>query len=114
MDIKQTIELIYAKKMKLNNKRFFPIINCGFFESKHITAVAIPIYHQFAKTVGLNWSGSLAIGGGEIFQGSKGKHLDDLGKQGDKMKNLLEEIAINISNDIDVGDLVPNIFPKIF
>ena len=84
----KTMELIYAKKMKLDNKRFFPIINCGFFESKHITEVAIPIYHQFAKTVGFKWSGSIAIGGGEIFQGSKGKLLSDLGKQADKMKSL--------------------------
>lgn len=110
----KTMELIYAKKMKLENKRFIPIINCGFFESKHITAVAIPIYHQFAKTIGLKWTGSLAIGGGEIFQGSKGKLLDDLGKQADKMKYILEEIALNISMDIAVGDLVPKVFPKIF
>jgi hypothetical protein len=110
----KTMELIYAKKMKLDSIRFIPIINCGFFESKHITAVAIPIYHQFAKKVGLKWVGSLAIGGGEIFQGSKGKLLDDLGKQADKIKILLEEIAMKLVMDINVGDLVPKVFPKIF
>jgi hypothetical protein len=112
--VAKMMELLYAKKMKLDNIRFIPIINCGFFESKQITAVAIPIYRQFAKIVGLKWAGSLAIGGGEIFQGSKGKLLDDLGKQADKIKVLLEEIAMKISKDINIGDLIPKLFPKIF
>ena len=80
------MELIYSKEMNLDAKRFIPIINCGFFESEQITAVAIPIYHKFAKTVGFKWAGSIAIGGGEIFRGSQGKNLDEIGKMDDKMK----------------------------
>lgn len=108
------MELIASSEMKLDNKRFIPIINCGFFGSIHVTAAAIPIYHNFAKTVGFKWAGSIAIGGGEIFQGGKGKNLDEIGKMADKIKILLEEVASNISRDIDVGDLVPYLFPKIF
>ena len=98
----------------MDAKRFIPIIICGFFGSIHITAVAIPIYHNFAKSVGFKWAGSIAIGGGEIFQGGKGKNLDDIGKMAEKMKNLLEDVASKISENVKVGDLVPDLFPKIF
>jgi len=108
------MELIAEREINLDAKRFIPIINCGFFESEHITAVAIPIYHKFAKTVGFKWTGSVAIGGGEIFQGRYGKNLDDIGKMADKMKNLLELIAAKLSSNLEVGDLVPDVFPKIF
>ncbi len=108
------MELIAEKKMNLNAKRFIPIINCGFFESEHIIAVAIPIYHKFAKTVGFKWAGSVAIGGGEIFQGRHGKNLDDIGKMANKMKNLLDLIAVKLSSNLEVGDLVPDVFPKVF
>jgi len=108
------MELIAAKEMKLDTKRFIPIINCGFFESVHITAVAISIYHQFAKTMNLRWVGSLAIGGGEMFGGARGKLLDDLGKIADKMKMVLFDVAEKLSSDVNIGDLVPMVFPKLF
>lgn len=89
----KAMEAIAGQKMSLENKRFIPIINCGFPEPEQITAVAIDIYHKFAKTVGFKWGGSLAIGGGEMLQGAAGKTLDDVGRMANKVKKELEKIA---------------------
>jgi multimeric flavodoxin WrbA len=67
--VARAMEAIAGQKMSLENKRFIPIINCGFPEPEQITAVAIDIYHKFAKTTGFRWGGSLAIGGGEMLRG---------------------------------------------
>ncbi len=91
--VTKTMEAIAAQQKFIGKKRFFPIINCGFPEPEQITAVAIAIYHKFAITVGFKWAGSLALGGGEVLQGSTGKSLDDLGKIAVKVKKHLEEIA---------------------
>lgn len=91
--VTKTMEAIAAQQKFIEKKRFFPIINCGFPEPEQITAVAIAIYHKFAISVGFKWAGSLAIGGGEILQGSAGKSLDDLGKIAGKVKKSLDEIA---------------------
>ena len=91
--VTKTMEAIAAQQKFIEKKRFFPIINCGFPEPEQITAVAISIYHKFAISVGFKWAGSLAIGGGEILQGSAGKSLDDLGKIAGKVKKSLDEIA---------------------
>jgi len=89
----KAMEAIAENKMNLENKRFIPIINCGFPEPEQITAVAIDIYHKFAKAVGFKWGGSLAIGGGEMLQGAAGKSLDDVGRMAGKVKKELEKIA---------------------
>ena len=91
--VTRTMEAIAARQQNSQNKRFIPIINCGFPEPEHITAVAIAIYHKFATIVGFKWAGSLAIGGGEMLQGASGKKLDDLGKMAGKVKKSLERIA---------------------
>ena len=75
--------------------------------------VSIAIYNRFASTMGFKWLGSIAIGGGEIYQGSRGKLLDDLGKFAEKMKSLLEEVAHKLFSGAEIGDLVPNFFPKL-
>ena len=51
--VTRTMEAIAAHRKNFGNKRFIPIINCGFPEPEQITAVAIPIYHKFATAVGL-------------------------------------------------------------
>jgi hypothetical protein len=66
-----TLELI-AKHVKgkhdLDEKRLVAISNSRFPESKqNITALAV--CRLFAKQVGFNWAGGLAMGGGEMIAG---------------------------------------------
>jgi hypothetical protein len=112
--VTRTMEAIAARQQNSENKRFIPIINCGFPEPEHITAVAIAIYHKFATTVGFKWAGSLAIGGGEMLQGASGKTLDEIGKMAGKVKKALERIADALVAENSFPDesirAVPNFF----
>jgi len=112
--VTKTMEAIAVQEKIKGKKRFFPIINCGLPEPEQITAVAIAIYHKFAATVGFKWAGSLAVGGGEMLQGSTGKSLDDIGKMAGKIKKTLEEIAQALAADNSYPDkalrAVPNFF----
>ena len=112
--VSRTMEAIAACPQNFQNKRFIPIINCGFPEPEHITAVAIAIYHKFATTVGFKWAGSLSIGGGEILQGASGKTLDEIGWMAGKVKKALERIADALVADNSFPDesirAVPNFF----
>lgn len=114
--VTRTMEAIAARQQSSENKRFIPIINCGFPEPEHITAVAVDIYHKFATTVGFKWAGSLAIGGGEMLQGASGKRLDDLGKMAGKVKKALERIAEALAAENSIPDeslrIVPDFFYK--
>jgi hypothetical protein len=116
--VTRTMEAIAVQGKNLGNKRFIPIINCGFPEPEHITAVAISIYHKFAVTVGFKWAGSLAIGGGEMLQGSSGKKLDEIGKMASKVKKTLERMADALAADSSFPDAsiraVPDFFYKPF
>jgi hypothetical protein len=87
------MEALAARQESLGDKRFIPIINCGLPEPEHITSAVISIYHKFASTVGFKWAGSLAIGGGEMLQGTSGKKLDDLGKMAARTRKTLERIS---------------------
>ncbi|NHJ46644.1 MAG: hypothetical protein FK733_02540 [Asgard group archaeon] len=110
----QLMEHIASNKMNLEGKHFIPIVNCGLNERIHITAVSIPIYHKFAKSVGFHWAGSLAIQGGEMFRGRYGKLLHELGKEANILRGILDELADNISSNTDFPDLAPKIFPGMF
>ncbi|MFC2168378.1 NAD(P)H-dependent oxidoreductase [Acidobacteriota bacterium] len=116
--VTKTMEAIAAQQNIKSNKRFFPVINSGFPEPEQITAIAIPIYHKFAITVGFKWSGSLSIGGGEVLQGSTGKNLDDLGKMAGKVKKTLDEIAQALAAENSYPDkalrAIPDFFYKSF
>jgi hypothetical protein len=116
--VTRTMEAIAAHLKNLGNKRFIPIINCGFPEPEHITAVAITIYQKFASTVGFKWAGSLAIGGGEMLQGARGKTLDEIGKMAGKVKKTLEKISDSLVADNSFLDesirAVPDFFYKPF
>lgn len=112
--VTKTMEAIAAQQKIIEKKRFFPIINCGFPEPEQITAVAIAIYHKFATVVGFKWGGSLAVGGGEILQGSAGKSLDDLGKIAGKVKNTLEEIAHALAAENSYPDKALRAIPGFF
>ncbi len=110
----KTMEIIIEKKLKLDNKKFMPIIPCGFPEPHQITEVAIPLYRKFAKTVGLNWVGSLAIGGGEMFnvlQKDSGKSLEELGKVAERLLEALDQISETLSSDKNYQDVELFILP---
>jgi hypothetical protein len=112
----KTMEAIAARGKIMGSIRFIPIINCGFPEPEHITAVSISLYHKFATTVGFRWAGSLAVGGGEMLQGASGKTLEDLGKMTARVRRALEEIADALAADNSLPDkslrTVPNFFYK--
>jgi hypothetical protein len=110
----KTMEAMAAQEKIKGKKRFFSIINCGFPEPEQITAVAIAIYHKFAVTMGLKWAGSLAIGGGEMLQGSTGKSLNDMGKMAGKVKRTLEEAAQALAADNSYPDKSLRTVPDLF
>ena len=108
----KTMEAIAARGSNLTDTRFMPIVNCGFGEHRQITAAAIPIYRMFAAKVGLKWAGSLAIAGGEMFAGSRGLSLEELGKASSKMRRKLEEIADTLSTGEAFPDDAYTAFPE--
>ncbi|MBK5114072.1 MAG: NAD(P)H-dependent oxidoreductase [Candidatus Heimdallarchaeota archaeon] len=112
--VTKLMELIAAKKMNLEGKRFIPIVNCGLSEAVHITAVSIPIYQKFAENVGFKWGGSLAIQAGEMFRGRYGKQLHELGKEANILRGVLDDLADAISTDSDIPDMAPKILPGMF
>ncbi|NPD88213.1 MAG: hypothetical protein HGN29_05800 [Asgard group archaeon] len=110
----KTMEIIFEKKMQLEGKKFIPIMNCGFPEPNQITAVAIPIYRKFAETVGLDWFGSLAIGGGQMFhnmQKDSGKKLDELGKVANLLLEALNQISDALLSNENYQDIELKILP---
>jgi hypothetical protein len=111
----KAMEAVSRNSSKYVNTRFFPIINCGLPEPFHITEVAIPIYHKFANTIGLQWVGSLALGAGEGLQGKDGKLLNDTGGFGKKVMKSLERAVESFVTNSEFGDEALEIFSlKIF
>ncbi len=111
----KTMEAMEKNNSKYANKRFFPIINCGLAEPFHITEVAIPIYHKFATTLGLQWVGSLALGSGEGIQGKDGKLLHESGGFGKKVIKALDRVVEAFVTKNEFGDEAVEIFSlKIF
>jgi len=111
--VTRTMELI-ADQEEMAGKRFIPILNSGFPETEQITAVAIPIYRKFASMVGFEWVGSLAIGGGEMIQGSQGKQLDEIGSVAKGLKKALGEIAEALVSGTAYSDESMVAFPRFF
>lgn len=111
--VTRTMELI-ADQEEMAGKRFIPIVNCGFPEAEHITAVAIPIYRKFASMVGFEWVGSLAIGGGEMIQGAQGKQLDEIGNTANDLKKQLGEIAEALASGTSHSDESIIAYPRFF
>jgi hypothetical protein len=95
--VTKMMEEVSSSGINLKNKRFLPIINCGFGHAIHITAVSIPIYRKFAQKVGFEWAGSLAVGGGEMLGARYGRKFEDLGFLGKKLRVLLGNLAADLS-----------------
>jgi hypothetical protein len=91
----QTIEVLelIAEHQKTrtapDEKSFAAIINSGFPEAKH-NNTAISVCHLFAKQVGFNWAGGLAMGAGEIIDGQP---LSEIGARARNQKRALEIAA---------------------
>lgn len=112
--VTKTMELLEDQHTSYANKRFIPIVNCGLPEHQQITAVAIPIYRRFASTVGFRWAGSLAIGGGEMIQGTTGKQIEDMGNMANELKERLGEIAESLAKGTQFSDTFMVAYPSIF
>ncbi len=108
--VTRTMEAMAKNSSKYANKRFLPIINSGFPEPFHITEIAIPIYHKFATSLGLHWTGSLALGGGEAMRGSIGKLLNESGGFGKKVMKALDRVVESFVTNSDFGDEALEIF----
>jgi hypothetical protein len=98
----ETLELIaeHAKgKHALDEKSIVAISNSGFPETKQNTT-ALTICRLFAKQVGFNWAGGLAMGGGEMIAGQP---LSELGGRVRSKTKALEIAADALAQ----GDPIP-------
>lgn len=76
------LEQLYAKhKEKLAGKRFFAVGQCGFPDVTRMEPM-LNTCRLFANASGMSWIGGLGYGGGAMLDG---KHLEDLGKNGEKI-----------------------------
>lgn len=75
-------EQLYAKhKEKLAGKRFFAVGQCGFPDVTRLEPM-LNTCRLFANASGMTWIGGLGYGGGAMLDG---KHLEDIGKGGQKI-----------------------------
>ena len=98
----ETLELIaeHTKgKHDLDEKSVVAISNSGFPETKQNTT-ALAVCRLFAKQVGFNWAGSLAMGGGEMIAGQP---LSELGGRVRGKTKALEIAADALAQ----GDPIP-------
>jgi hypothetical protein len=98
----ETLELIAEHekdKHDLDKKRFVAISNSGFPEAKQNTT-ALAVCRLFAKQVGFNWAGGLAMGGGEMIAGQP---LSELGGRVRGKTKALEIAADALAQ----GDPIP-------
>ena len=98
----ETLELIaeHAKgKHDLDEKSFVAISNSGFPEAKQ-NSTALAVCRLFAKQVGFNWAGGLAMGGGEMIAGQP---LSELGGRVRGKTKALEIAADALAQ----GDPIP-------
>jgi multimeric flavodoxin WrbA len=98
----ETLELIaeHAKgKHDLDEKSVVAISNSGFPEAKQNTT-ALAVCRLFAKQVGFNWAGGLAMGGGEMISGQP---LSELGGRVRGKTKALEIAADALAQ----GDPIP-------
>lgn len=112
--VTKLMESIIIQQRKVEGELFIPIINCGFAESHHITAVAISIYRRFAFEAGMKWGGSIAIGAGEGLEGRKGKQLNELGGLANTTRDALEKMVDILAEGKEFSDEEIEILPSIF
>jgi multimeric flavodoxin WrbA len=98
----ETLELIseHVKgKHDLDKKSFAAISNSGFPETKQ-NIIALAVCRLFAKQVGFNWAGGLAMGGGEMIAGQP------LSELGGRVRNKTKALEI-AADALAQGDPIP-------
>lgn len=88
----EALERIAAHRQGREQTRrqlFTAIANCGFPEARH-NATALAICETFARQARFEWAGSLALGGGEMVNGTP---LPKLGRRAIPLKKSLELAA---------------------
>ncbi|MBE0467570.1 MAG: hypothetical protein IBX71_10165 [Candidatus Desulforudis sp.] len=100
--VMRTMELIAAHRKAtapVGRPLFLAISNCGFPEAHH-NDTALAIYRRFAREVGLDWAGGLALGAGESIAG---RELAEAGGMVHKVRRALELSADALAD----GEAVP-------
>ena len=98
----KALELIAENRQSMSNPKnqgFVAIINCGFPETQH-NKTAIAICKIFAREVGFEWKGALALGMGGVFSG---KPLEE---RGGMVKNIKQGFDI-AAQALSVGEKIP-------
>ena len=93
------LDYIFDKKIDLNNKRIYFIINCGFRESEH-NLTAINIMKSWCLRVNARYSGAVLIGAGEIVGKKKYRFLSN------KTFKILREFSDVIANDKETSEYI--------
>jgi hypothetical protein len=97
--VTKVLEMISGHRESIENPRrhqFVAIANNGFPEA-HQNDTAIAICHRFARETGMEWAGSLSVGGGEgigfIVRLFGGRPMEKLGFFSKKERNALDLIT---------------------
>ena len=98
----KALELIADHRQSMSNPKkqgFVVIINCGFPETQH-NNVAVSICKIFARDVGFEWNGALALGMGGAFGG---KSLEE---RGGMVRNVIKGFDI-AAQALSEGEKIP-------
>ncbi len=97
----------------LRNKVFFAVGQCGFPDITRVEPL-IDECRLFALETWMKWFGGLAYGGGAMIDGT---HLENLGKEGEKLTKSFEIALENIGENKKIPsacqDLITVKIPKI-
>jgi len=94
----EALERIAAHRQKRDPSRqqlFTAIANCGFPEAHHC-ATALAICETFARQAGFEWAGSLALGGGQMLNGTP---LVEAGGMAIRIRKSLEDAAEGLAQE---------------
>jgi hypothetical protein len=99
----RALEMIAAHRQETEVRRpqrLLAIGNCGFPEAQHVDT-ALAICRQFAREVGWQWAGGLALGGGESLHGQP------LEEAGGKVRHVAEALE-RTAEALAAGEGVPS------
>jgi len=94
--------------LRLAEKRFTVIVNCGFPEARH-TEIALAICRRFARETGLRWEGGLGLGGGEAIAGRPLNHVGGLARN---VKRSLQLAAASLAEGHPIPEKAKELIAK--
>ena len=101
------LDYIFDKKMNLNNKKLYVIINCGFKEGEH-NLTALNIIKAWCERVNIDYYGALLIGAGEVVGDKKYRFLSNsVHKYLNKLSKSIKREEI-FNDTITTMDLLTN------